>query len=92
MELFKEKTIREHLEDMLCDRECSAEMTGYQYQAVDALIELLGYCDYDRLCELARVDKNGFCTGCTFEPSDRDDYPCTVCRRNPALTDKYEGV
>lgn len=30
------------------------------------------------------------CTGCTFEHSDRDDYPCTVCRRNPALTDKYE--
>ena len=30
------------------------------------------------------------CTGCTFEPGDRDDYPCTVCRRNPALTDKYE--
>ena len=30
------------------------------------------------------------CTGCAFEPGDRDDYPCTVCRRNPALTDKYE--
>ena len=32
------------------------------------------------------------CEGCTFKHSDRDDYPCTVCRRNPALTDKYEGV
>lgn len=46
--------------------------------------------DIERLYKLARVDKSGFCTGCTFEHSDRDDYPCTTCRRNPALTDKYE--
>lgn len=57
--------------------------------------------DDDDFCSYAERLRTGYgvgsgekkpdsCTGCTFEHSDRDDYPCTTCCRNPALTDKYE--
>lgn len=47
--------IKQHLEYILY----SNEMTGYQHQAMNAIIELLGFCDYNRLCELAKADKDG---------------------------------
>lgn len=59
--LLGDKIIPQHLKDMLCDKECSAEMTGYQHTAMDAVIELLEYCNYDRLCELAKADHDKRC-------------------------------
>lgn len=57
--MFENKTYKEHLEDMLCDKECSDEMTGYQHQAVDAMIELLSVCSYEELCEFAKAKIDG---------------------------------
>ena len=32
----------------------------------------------------------GTCEGCTWQHLDGDDYPCTLCNRNPHLTDRYQ--
>lgn len=53
-----EKTCKEYLEEILCSK-ISDDLTGAQKQALDAVTELLGFCDYERLCELAKADKDG---------------------------------
>lgn len=67
---MKEKTYKEHLEDMLSDKECSDEMTGYQHQAVDAMIELLSVCSYEELCEFAKAKIDGRMTILPCKPGD----------------------
>lgn len=56
-----EKTYKEYLEEILCSK-VSDDLTGDQKQALDAVTELLGFCDYERLCELAKLDKEGICS------------------------------
>lgn len=34
-------------------------LTGYQKQAIDAAAELLSFCNYERLCELAKAEQDG---------------------------------
>lgn len=53
-----EKTYKEYLEEIMCSK-ISDDLTGDQKQALDAVTELLGFCDYERLCELAKADKDG---------------------------------
>lgn len=55
-----EKTYKEYLEEILCSP-VSDQLTGNQKQAVDAMAELLGFCDYEKLCELAKADKENRC-------------------------------
>lgn len=55
-----EKTYKEYLEEILCSP-VSDQLTGNQKQAVDAMAELLGFCDYEKLCELAKADRDGRC-------------------------------
>lgn len=55
-----EKTYKEYLEEILCSK-VSDDLTGSQKQALEAVTELLGFCDYERLCELAKADKNARC-------------------------------
>lgn len=65
-----EKTYKEHLEDMLCDKECSDKMTGYQHQAVDAMIELLSVCSYEELREFSKAKIDGRMTILPCNPGD----------------------
>lgn len=65
-----EKTYKEHLQDMLCDKEYSGEMTAYQYQAVDAMIKLLSVCSYEELCEFAKAKSDGRMTILPCKPGD----------------------
>lgn len=55
-----EKTYKEYLEEILCSK-ISDDLTGAQKQALDAVTELFGLCNYERLCELAKADKEGRC-------------------------------
>jgi hypothetical protein len=57
----KDQTIAEHLKDMMNDPECYAEMTGYQENALLAVIELLEKVDIDRLRDLVQADAEGRC-------------------------------
>ena len=80
-----EKTYKEHLEDMLSDKECSGEMTGYQHQAVDAMIELLSVCSYEELCNFvkAKLERKLVILSepmrpMIYKPKDTDVY-CPKC-------------
>lgn len=55
------KSICEHLEDMLDDRECHGEMTGYQTKALEAVIKMLKDTDLtpEEVAELAKVKQEG---------------------------------
>lgn len=83
------KTIAQHLEDMLSDKDCHGEMTGYQIQAVYAVLELLNYCGYERLCELAKdaiEEQNtrqappiGRCDDCNHRyENELNEYVCEI--------------
>lgn len=50
-----EKTYKEYLEEILCSP-VSDDLTSMKRQALDAVTELLGFCDYERLCELAKAN------------------------------------
>lgn len=68
-----EKTYKEYLEEILCSK-VSDDLTGAQKQALDAVTELLGFCDYERLCELAKADKDARCVVLPCKPSDVTVY------------------
>ena len=51
-----QKTVAEHLQSMLDDTGCRAEMTAYQAHAVIQVIQLLTLTPYERLLELAKVE------------------------------------
>lgn len=48
------RCLKEILETKISDA-----LTGYQKQALDAIVELLSYCSYERLCQLAKADRDG---------------------------------
>lgn len=56
-----EKTYKEYLEEILCSKVCD-DLTESQKQALEAVTELIGFCDYERLCELAKADKDKRCS------------------------------
>lgn len=64
-----ELTHLEYLEEILNSKDACDHLTGYQKMVIDALTELLSYCPYERLCELAQADREGI-------------SPCTFCRFN----------
>lgn len=70
-----EKTYEQYLEEILCSP-VSDQLTGSQRKAIDAMAELLGFCDYERLCELVDADRDGRCVvlpagGCSNEDGKR---------------------
>ena len=54
-----ERTHLEYLEEILNSKNASDYLTGYQTMTIDALAELLSFCPYERLCELAQADREG---------------------------------
>lgn len=56
-----ELTHLQYLEEILSSKYACDHLTGYQQQAIDALAELLSFCPYERLCELAQADREGRC-------------------------------
>ena len=52
-----ELTHLEYLEEILNSKDACDHLTGYQKMVIDALTELLSYCPYERLCELAQADR-----------------------------------
>ena len=54
-----ELTHLEYLEEILNSKDACDHLTGYQKMVIDALTELLSYCPYERLCELAQADRDG---------------------------------
>lgn len=56
-----ERTHLEYLEEILDSQDACDHLTGYQKQTIDALAELLSFCPYERLCELAQADWEGRC-------------------------------
>ena len=54
-----ERTHLEYLEEILDGQDACDHLTGYQKQTIDALAELLSFCPYERLCELAQADREG---------------------------------
>ena len=56
-----ELTHLEYLEEILNSKDACDHLTGYQKMVIDALTELLSYCPYERLCELAQADREGRC-------------------------------
>lgn len=54
-----ELTHLEYLEEILNSKDACDHLTGYQKIVIDALTELLSYCPYERLCELAQADQEG---------------------------------
>lgn len=52
-----EPTHLQYLEEILSSKYACDHLTGYQQETIDALAELLSYCPYERLCELAQADK-----------------------------------
>lgn len=58
-EYLEGKTMKELFEEMICNPFC--RMTNAERAALDAAIELVGYCSYDRLCELAKADADERC-------------------------------
>lgn len=54
-----ERTYLEYLEEILNSKNASDYLTGYQTMTIDALAELLSFCPYERLCELAQADREG---------------------------------
>lgn len=56
-----ERTHYEYLEEILNSKNVCDHLTGYQAMTIDALAELLSFCPYERLCELAKADREGRC-------------------------------
>ena len=56
-----ELTHLEYLEEILNSKDACDHLTGYEKMVIDALTELLSYCPYERLCELAQADREGRC-------------------------------
>lgn len=54
-----ELTHLQYLEEILSSKYACDHLTGYQQETIDALAELLSYCPYERLCELAQADREG---------------------------------
>lgn len=52
-----EPTHLQYLEEILSSKYACDHLTGYQQETIDALAELLSYCPYERLCELAQADR-----------------------------------
>jgi hypothetical protein len=65
-----ELTHLEYLEEILNSKDACDHLTGYQKMVIDALTELLSYCPYERLCELAQAYSKGLCV---VLPCKRDD-------------------
>lgn len=57
---YMSKTYKDYLNEILSSP-LSDSLTGEQHTALDAVIELLNYCDYSKLCELAIAEKNNRC-------------------------------
>lgn len=89
-----ELTHLEYLEEILNSKDACDHLTGYQKMVIDALTELLSYCPYERLCELAQADREGIspCTFCRFNPpSSGDGKPCCMCPAEAALRREQDG-
>lgn len=86
-----EKTYKEYLEEILCSK-VSDNLTGAQKQELDAVTELLGFCDYERLCELAKADKGGRCVIAEKPPKKGKKYVlrsmCGYCKYNHTISPK----
>ena len=63
-----EPTHLQYLEEILSSKYACDHLTGYQQETIDALAELLSYCPYERLCELAQADKEGRCVVLPAKP------------------------
>lgn len=64
------RTHLEYLEEILNSKNASDYLTGYQIMTIDALAELLSFCPYERLCELAQADQEGRCVILPVKPGD----------------------
>lgn len=86
-----EKTYKEYLEEILCSK-ISDDLTGAQKQALDAVTELLGFCDYERLCELLKADREGRCIIADKPPAKGKKYVlrsmCSHCEHNYKVSPK----
>lgn len=86
-----EKTYKEYLEEILCSK-VSDDLTGSQKQALEAVTELIGFCDYERLCELAKADKERRCVIAKKQPEKGKKYVlqsmCGYCQYNHTISPK----
>lgn len=71
-----EHTYYEYLEEILNSKNVCDHLTGYQAMTIDALVELLSFCSYERLCELAQADREG---RCVVLPCKQGDVLWTFC-------------
>lgn len=81
-----ELTHLEYLEEILNSKDACDHLTGYQKMVIDALTELLSYCPYERLCELAQADQEGRVR------IEEKTYQCPKCgayRLTPRLDNQY---
>lgn len=73
-----DKTYKEYMEEILCGR-ISDELTSGQKESIDAMIELLGFCDYERICELVKADKDDRCVILPVKPGT-EVWSTVFCR------------
>ena len=67
-----EYTYYEYLEEILNSKNVCDHLTGYQAMTIDALAELLSFCPYERLCELAQADREGRCVVLDGKSRDKE--------------------